>query len=73
MVKKCQWIDRLSLDRNLNWIDYISNDQVDLPTSLKIKSEIAGYFELLSHSKQSKEVEIAYFGIIRRIFKMEKN
>ena len=59
--KNCQWIDRL-VWTDLNWIDYISNDQL-FTYILKDKSEIAGYFELL-FNKQSKEVEIAYFGVL---------
>ena len=34
---------------------------------LKDNSEIAGYFELL-FNKQSKEAEIAYFGILEEYF-----
>ena len=59
--KNCQWIDRL-VWTDLNWIDYISNDQL-FTYILKDKSEIAGYFELL-FNKQNKEAEIAYFGIL---------
>jgi len=59
--KNYQWIDRL-VWTDLNWIDYISNDQL-FTFILKDKSEIAGYFELL-FNKQSKEAEIAYFGIL---------
>ena len=59
--KNCQWIDRL-VWTDLNWIDYISNDHL-FTFILKDKSEIAGYFELL-FNKQSKEAEIAYFGIL---------
>ena len=59
--KNCQWIDRL-VWTDLNWIDYISNDQL-FTYILKDKSEIAGYFELL-FNKQKKEAEIAYFGIL---------
>ncbi len=63
--KNCQWIDRL-IWTDLNWIDYISNDQL-FTYILKEKSEIAGYFELL-FNKQSKEAEIAYFGILDEYF-----
>jgi len=63
--KNCQWIDRL-IWTNLNWIDYISNDQL-FTYILKDKSEIAGYFELL-FNKQSKEAEIAYFGILEEYY-----
>ena len=63
--KNCQWIDRLSW-ADINWIDYISNDQL-FTYILKDKSEIAGYFELLFY-KQNKEAEIAYFGILEEYF-----
>ena len=63
--KNCQWIDRL-IWTDINWIDYISNDQL-FTYILKDKSEIAGYFELL-FNKQSKEAEIAYFGILEEYY-----
>ena len=63
--KNCQWIDRL-VWTDLNWIDYISNDHL-FTYILKDKSEIAGYFELLLN-KQSKEAEIAYFGIMEEYY-----
>ena len=63
--KNCQWIDRL-IWTDLNWIDYISNDQL-FTYILKDKTEIAGYFELL-FSKQSKEAEIVYFGILEEYY-----
>jgi ribosomal protein S18 acetylase RimI-like enzyme len=63
--KYCQWIDRL-IWTDLNWIDYISNDQL-FTYILKDQTEIAGYFELL-FNKQSKEAEIAYFGILEEYY-----
>mgnify|MGYP000223834884 CR=1 FL=1 len=51
---------------SLKWTDYVSNDQL-FTYILKDKSEIAGYFELL-FNKQSKEAEIAYFGILEEYF-----
>ena len=63
--KNCQWIDRLILT-DLSWSDYISNGQL-FTYILKDKSEIAGYFELL-FNKQSKEAEIAYFGILEEYY-----
>ena len=59
--KNCQWIDRL-IWTDLNWTDYIFNNQLSTYI-LKDKSEIGGYFELL-FNKQTKEAEIAYFGIL---------
>ena len=63
--KNCQWIDRL-VWTDLNWIDHISNDHL-FTHILKDESEIAGYFELL-FNKQSKEAEIAYFGILEEYY-----
>ena len=63
--KNCQWIDRL-VWTDLNWIDYISNDQL-FTYILKDKDEIAGYFELL-FKKKNKEAEIAYFGILEEYY-----
>ena len=63
--KNCQWIDRL-VWTDLNWIEYISNDRL-FTYILKDKSEIVGYFELL-FNKESKEAEIAYFGILEEYF-----
>ena len=63
--KNCQWIDRL-VWTDLNWIDYISNDHL-FTHILKDESAIAGYFELL-FNKQSKEAEIAYFGILEEYY-----
>jgi len=63
--KNCQWIDRLTWT-DLNWIDYISNDQL-FTYILKDKTEIAGYFEVL-FNKQSKEAEIVYFGILEEYY-----
>ena len=63
--KNFQWIDRL-VWTDLNWIDYISNDKL-FTHILKDESEIAGYFELL-FNKQSKEAEIAYFGILEEYY-----
>jgi ribosomal protein S18 acetylase RimI-like enzyme len=63
--KNCQWIDRL-VWTDLNWMDYISNDQL-FTYILKDKDEIAGYFELL-FNKRRKEAEIAYFGILEEYY-----
>ena len=63
--KNCQWIDRL-IWTDLNWTDYISNDQL-FTYILKDKGEIAGYFELL-FNQNNKEAEIAYFGILEEYF-----
>ncbi|MDA7838583.1 GNAT family N-acetyltransferase [Candidatus Pelagibacter sp.] len=63
--KNHQWVDRL-VWKELNWIDYISNDQL-FTYILKDKSEIIGYFELLYH-KQIKDAEIVFFGILEEYY-----
>ena len=63
--KNCQWIDRL-VWTDLNWTNYVSNKRLSTYI-LKDKSEIAGYFEQL-FNKDSKETEIAYFGILDEYF-----
>ena len=63
--KKYQWVDRL-VWTDLDWSKYVSDEKV-FTYILKIKDEIAGYFELLLN-KDKKEVEIAYFGILEEYF-----
>ena len=63
--KNCRWIDRL-IWTDLDWIRYTSNEKL-FTYILRSKDEIAGYFELLLN-KDSKEVEIAYFGILEEYF-----
>ena len=63
--KNCQWIDRL-IWTDLNWTDYVSSEKL-FTCILKNKDEIAGYFELL-FNKDTKEAEIAYFGILEEYF-----
>ena len=63
--KNCQWVDRL-VWTDLDWIKYISDEKL-FTYILKDKDEIAGYFELLS-DKDTKEVEIAYFGILEEYY-----
>ena len=59
--KKHKWIDRLVWTEN-QWIDYVSNKNVETYV-FKLKHDLAGFFELISHSEK-KEVEIAYFGLL---------
>jgi GNAT superfamily N-acetyltransferase len=59
--KKHKWIDRLAWTEN-QWIDYVSNKNVETYV-FKFKTDLAGFFELISHSEK-KEVEIAYFGLL---------
>ena len=63
--KNCRWIDRL-VWTDLNWTKYVSDDKL-FTYILKYKDEIAGYFELL-FNKDTKEAEIAYFGILEEYF-----
>ena len=63
--KNCQWIDRL-VWTDLDWTKYVSDEKL-FTYILKNKGEIAGYFELL-FNKQSKESEIAYFGILEEYY-----
>ena len=63
--KNCNWIDRL-VWTELDWIKYISDKKLSTYI-LKNKDEIAGYFELL-FNKDTKEAEIAYFGILEEYF-----
>jgi GNAT superfamily N-acetyltransferase len=59
--KKHKWIDRL-VWTEAQWIDYVSNKNVKTYV-FKFKNDLAGFFELISHSEK-KEVEIAYFGLL---------
>ena len=59
--KKHKWIDRL-VWTEAQWIDYVSSKKVETYI-LKHKNDLAGFFELISHSEK-KEVEIAYFGLL---------
>jgi ribosomal protein S18 acetylase RimI-like enzyme len=59
--KKHKWIDRLVWTET-QWIDYVLNEKVETYI-FKYKDDLAGFFELISHSDK-KEVEIAYFGLL---------
>jgi len=63
--KNCKWVDRL-VWTDLDWAKYISDKKLSTYI-LKEKNEIAGYFELL-YNQNSKESEIAYFGILEEYF-----
>ena len=63
--KNCHWVDRL-VWTELDWTKYISDEKL-FTYILKNKDEIAGYFELL-FNKDTKEGEIAYFGILEEYF-----
>ena len=59
--KKHKWIDRLVWTET-QWIDYLSSEKVKTYV-FKFKDDLAGFFELISHSEK-KEIEIAYFGLL---------
>ena len=63
--KNCHWVDRL-VWTDLDWINYVSDAKLSTHI-LKDKEDIAGYFELL-FNKETKETEIAYFGILEEYF-----
>ena len=63
--KNCQWTDRL-VWTNLEWTKYISNENLSTYI-LKNNDQIAGYFEIILN-KDTKEAEIAYFGILEEYF-----
>jgi len=59
--KKHRWTDRLAWSES-DWIKYSSNQKVET-FILKVKNDLAGYFELIVHS-ELQEIEIAYFGLL---------
>ena len=59
--KKHHWVDRL-VWTDKQWIEYTSNKKVNTYI-LKNGSDLAGYFELITH-KDKNEVEIAYLGLL---------
>ena len=59
--KKHNWIDRLTWSET-DWIKYTSDSKVETYI-LKVKNDLAGYFELIFHT-DLKEIEIAYLGLL---------
>ena len=59
--KKHRWIDRLVWSED-DWIKYSSDSKVETYI-LKVKEDLAGYFELIFHS-ELQEIEIAYLGLL---------
>ena len=59
--KKHRWTDRLVWSES-DWIKYSSDHKVET-FILKVKNDLAGYFELIFHS-DLQEIEIAYFGLL---------
>jgi len=57
-----EWFDRLTWSEN-KWINYASSKNV-VTYILKNKNDLVGFFELIFY-KQKKEIEIAYFGILK--------
>ena len=57
-----EWFDRLTWSEN-KWINYASSENV-MTYILKNKNDLVGFFELIFY-KQKKEIEIAYFGILK--------
>jgi ribosomal protein S18 acetylase RimI-like enzyme len=60
--KDHRWVDRL-IWSDKQWIEYVSNQKVKTYI-LKIKNDLAGYFELIYHEDKN-EIEIAYFGLLK--------
>ena len=59
--KNHRWIDRLVWSES-EWIKYSSDSKVETHI-MKVKNDLAGYFELIYHL-DLKEIEIAYFGLL---------
>ena len=59
--KKHRWTDRLTWS-DRDWIKYSTDSKVKTYI-LKVKGELAGYFELILHL-ELKEIEIAYLGLL---------
>ena len=59
--KNHRWTDRLVWSES-DWIKYSSDQKVET-FILKVKNDLAGYFELIFHS-DLQEIEIAYFGLL---------
>ena len=59
--KKHRWTDRLTWSDS-DWIKYSTDSKVKTYI-LKVKGELAGYFELILHL-DLKEIEIAYLGLL---------
>ena len=59
--KKHNWVDRLIWTEK-QWEEYATNKNVKTYV-LKVKEDIAGYFELIFHPGKN-EVEIAYLGLL---------
>ena len=63
--KKYKWIDRL-VWTDQKWINYVSDKKLSTYV-LKDNEDIVGYFELIFY-QDTRESEIAYFGILEEYF-----
>ena len=63
--KNHSWKDRLVWSEE-NWIKYSSDPKVETYI-LKVKNDLAGYFELIFHL-DLQEIEIAYFGLLEEYY-----
>jgi ribosomal protein S18 acetylase RimI-like enzyme len=59
--QKHKWVDRLVWTES-QWINYVSSEKVKTYV-FKHKDDLVGFFELIFH-QESKEMEIAYFGLL---------
>ena len=59
--KKYHWVDRLAWTEK-SWIEYSSSSKLETYI-LKVKEDLAGYFELILH-EDLNEIEIAYLGLL---------
>ena len=64
--KKHKWTDRLVWS-DKDWIQYSSDQKVETYI-LKVKNDLAGFFELVFHN-EFQEIEIAYFGLLEEYHK----
>ncbi len=60
--KNHKWVDRLIWSEQ-KWINYVSSENVK-GYVFKYKNDLVGFFELIFHP-ENKEMEIAYFGILK--------
>jgi ribosomal protein S18 acetylase RimI-like enzyme len=56
------WIDRLIWSER-QWINYVTNEKIQTYI-FKYKDDLVGFFELIFHYEK-REVEIAYFGLLK--------
>ena len=59
--QKHKWVDRLVWTES-QWINYVASERVKTYVFTHM-DDLAGFFELIFH-RESKEMEIAYFGLL---------